>query len=67
MIVRLENVLIALAAMAMIGADTLGVTATLVTICVITGFAVVVSTWIVGSGKASAPLPYSRVGKAERG
>lgn len=55
MIVRLENVLIALAAIATIGADTLGVTATLVTICMIMGFAVVVSAWIVGGGNASTP------------
>lgn len=55
MIVRLENVLIALAAIATIGADTLGVTATLVTICMIMGFAVAVSAWIVGGGNASTP------------
>jgi hypothetical protein len=57
LIVRLENVLIALAAIATIGADTLGVIATLVTICVITGFAVLVSEWSVGGGKASTPRP----------
>jgi len=55
LIVRLENVLIALAAIATIGADTLGVTATLVTICMIMGFAVAVSAWIVGGGNASTP------------
>jgi hypothetical protein len=47
--------LIPLAVIATIGADTLGVAATLLIICAIVGFAVAASAWTVSGGAASPP------------
>ncbi|WP_143278107.1 hypothetical protein [Bradyrhizobium sp. UFLA03-84] len=55
MTIRLAYVLIPLAVITAIGADTLGVAATLLTICVIVGFAVAASAWTVSGGTAWPP------------